>query len=311
MAIPGPGVPISIDTLNTEFGGGGALSSYYRGGTYVPNSPQNAAIPTSGTIAIGNFYNSSNRVLVSVTASGNNFDVYTNRGGSYVAGKTDLTVTVPAGNTIGSANTASYAMLVPNAFSPTDTVTIVNDGLIQGAGGGGGQGGTPTFPAPGNNNKPGGAGGAGGNALYVNRPVIITNNNTIAGGGGGGGGGGGRQTAPSPGPGKKGPTPGQSYVGGGGGGGAGTVGGGAGGPNGGAGDTNNGGGGGARSTPSPLNTTSSSPGGAGGGRGAVGTAAPPAPNGGTGGGGGAAGYYLVGNSFVTWPATGTRQGNVA
>jgi hypothetical protein len=30
-----------------------------------------------------------------------------------------------------------------------------------------------------------------------------------------------------------------------------------------------------------------------------------------GGGGGATGSYLVGNPFVTWPATGTRQGNVS
>jgi hypothetical protein len=30
-----------------------------------------------------------------------------------------------------------------------------------------------------------------------------------------------------------------------------------------------------------------------------------------GGGGGGTGFYLVGNPFVTYPATGTRQGNVS
>jgi hypothetical protein len=30
-----------------------------------------------------------------------------------------------------------------------------------------------------------------------------------------------------------------------------------------------------------------------------------------GGSGGSAGNYITGNSFVTWPATGTRQGGVA
>jgi hypothetical protein len=46
-----------------------------------------------------------------------------------------------------------------------------------------------------------------------------------------------------------------------------------------------------------------SAGGAGGGRGAAGAT--------TSGSGGAAGSYIVGNPFVTWPATGTRQGGVA
>jgi hypothetical protein len=30
-----------------------------------------------------------------------------------------------------------------------------------------------------------------------------------------------------------------------------------------------------------------------------------------GGGGGGAGNYIVGNPFVTWPVTGTREGGVA
>ena len=307
MAIPSPGVPISLDTLNTEFGGGYSLSSYYRGGTYVPDSPQNTAIPASGTIALGNFYGSSNRMIVSLTASGNNYDVYTNRGASYQAGKTDLTVTVPG--TIGSTSTGAYAMLVPSAFSPTDTVTIVNNGVIQGMGGSGGKGGTPTFPAPGSSSKPGQPGFGGGNALYVNRPVIITNNGTIASGGGGGGGGGGLQINSNPRPKKLGgPNPSSTAIGGGGGGGAGTNGGAGGTPNGGAGLTNSGGAAGASS---PFPSSQNAPGGAGGGRGAAGSAAPASPNGGTPGAGGATGSYIVGNAFVTWPATGTRQGNVS
>jgi hypothetical protein len=31
----------------------------------------------------------------------------------------------------------------------------------------------------------------------------------------------------------------------------------------------------------------------------------------SGGAGGGAGNYIVGNPFVTWPVTGTRQGGVA
>ena len=308
MAIPSSGVPISMDTLNTEFGGGFALSSYYRGGSFVPSSPQNTAIPTSGTISLGNFYGSSNRMIVSLTASGNNYDVYTNRGPSYQAGKTDLTVTVPG--TIGSTSTGTYAMLVPSAFSPTDTVTIVNNGVIQGMGGAGSDGAPSTTPAT--------TAASGGNAVYVNRPTIITNNGTIAGGGGGGGGGGGAAQPSKFVPQRR------SAGGGGGGGGAGTNGGAAGaggtaaaggvassGAPGGAGTSPAGGGGGAGGSASPAIAGA---GGAGGGRGAVGTAGAVAPSGPqkrTPGGGGGAGNYLVGNAFVTWPATGTRQGGVA
>lgn len=235
------------------------------------------------------------RVRISLTASGNNYDVYTNRGASYNAGNSDITVSIPAPTTIGSSSTGTYAMLVPNAFSPNDKITIINDGLIQGAGGvGGAGGGIP--PTPGY--SVGGNGGLGGSAIYVNRPVTITNNGTIASGGGGGGGGRGARNNPTSTP--KGTTPGATFVGGGGGGGAGTVGGGPG-PSsraaGGAGTSTAGGAGGAAS-PAPL-----SAGGAGGGRGAAGAT--------TSGSGGAAGSYIVGNPFVTWPATGTRQGGVA
>jgi len=229
------------------------------------------------------------RVAISLTASGNNYDIYTNRGALYAAGRSDITVTVPG--TIGSSSTGAYAMLVPNAFNPADTVTIVNNGVIQGAGGAGGAGGNA--PGTPNGRGPGSPGFVGGNAVYVNRPVVITNNGTIAGGGGGGGGGQGVTGIVSP----KGVLP--QSPGGGGGGGAGTIGG-AGGPSptgpsrfGAPGTSTAGGAGG------PGGTA----GGPGGGRGAAGTA--------SSGSGGAAGNYIVGNPFVTWPATGTRQGGVA
>ena len=297
MAIPGPGPSISMTTLDTEFGGGFALSSYYRGGSFVPNTPTNAAIPTSGTIALGNFYGSSKRIAISLTASGNNYDVYTNRGPTYSSGVSDLTVTVPG--TVGSANTASYALLVPSSFNPADTVTIINNGLIQGAGGAGGAG----SPGIAGNAVPG---SVGGNAIYVNRPTTITNNTTIAAGGGGGGGGSAGRKIPFP----------AAYGGGGGGGGgAGTVGGagGAGGPGpgtnvgqpGDAGTSPAGGAGGAAPGPGGA-------GGAGGGRGAAGTAGNAgSPPGGAVGSGAAAGSYIVGNPFVTWPVNGTKQGNVS
>lgn len=316
-----------MNTIAGEFGGSvpHSLSEYYRGGGLVPNTPTNAAIPTSGTISMGNFYGSSARAAVSLTITGNtyNYDVYANRGPAYIAGVSDVTVTVNPGVTVGSTSTGTYAMLVPSSFSPGDTVSIVNNGVIQGMGGAGGAGGPASGPQIRGN--PGSAGAGGGNAIYVNRPTVITNNGTVAGGGGGGGGGGGAFV--------QGPFGAHAYATGGGGGGGAGFNGGAGGPAGalvgtgggvagqagGSGTSPAGGGGGAGGVTGavPLGPARGGAGGAGGGRGAAGSSGSPspssvpAPSGGAGAGGGATGNYIVGNPFVTWPATGTRQGGVA
>ena len=312
MAIPGPGVPLSVNDIATEFGGTvpHGLNEYYRGGGLVPNTPGNSAIPASGQIAVGDFYGSANRSSIPLVISTDsyNYDVYSvaSTNPTYVAGTSDITVTVNPGVTVGSTATPTYAMLVPSSFNPGDTVTIVNNGVIQGRGGNGGAGGTgsPSIPA----NTAGSPGLAGGNAIYVNRPTVITNNGVVASGGGGGGGGGSsRPVTPAP---PKGTPTVRSYGGGGGGGGAGFDGGsgGAGGPGatgsgspGSVGTSPAGGAGG----PAP----GAGPGGSGGGRGAAGAAGATSRT--SGGAGGAAGNYIVGNPFVTWPVTGTQQGGVA
>lgn len=288
MALPASG-PLAFTNIQTEFGGTNpiGLNEYYRGGPFVPASTSTATIPTSGTIAANNFYGTAKRINVPLTIGSPtyNYDVYNNLGPAYVAGISDVTVTVNPGVQVGSTSTGAYAMLVPGSFSPGDTVTLVNNGTIVGAGGGGG----PAIFAA----NPGNPGGGGGNALYVNRPTTIQNNSVIGGGGGGGGGGAG--TTPNKGP---------SGWGGGGGGGAGY----------------NAGGGGAgpyAGSPGSLNSGGSGTtgdfgvaGGSGGGQGSGGN--PGAPTGGAnprpGGPGGGAGYYIIGNPFVTWTATGTRNG---
>lgn len=286
-------------------------------------------------------------VLDSNTSS---YDVYTNRGPSYVAGLSDITVTVNPGVTVGSlVGPGNYSLLVPSAFDPNDTVTIINNGSIIGAGGTGGAGGSiqngPTASGPGLTFTEATIGVAGANGVYVNRPTVITNNGTIAGGGGGGGGGAWNRTdSPAPKP--------SIYFGAGGGGGGGVgappsfgQGGAAGtytavpplislGPSGfGASGfsgsaaspgPNTGGAGGAGSTNPPSRPPTQFLGGPGGNGGALGAngSAGTGPNygpfypptwfrsSGTVGSGGSAGFYIVGNPFVTWPATGTRLGSV-
>lgn len=288
MALPSSG-PLAFTNIQTEFGGTNpiGLNEYYRGGPFVPVSTSTATIPSSGTIAANNFYGTAKRVNVPLTIGSPtyNYDVYTQASSApgYVAGISDVALTVSPGVQVGSTSTGAYAMLVPSSFSPGDIVTITNNGVIQGMGGAGGPG---QFGAT--NGNPG---GGGGNALYVNRPVTITNNSVIAGGGGGGGAGAGYT-----------PNKGGSDWGGGGGGGAGYNGGagGGGGYPGGGGNSSSGGGGGG----------GPAPGGSGGGRGATGSSGSPigGANPRSGGPGGAAGYYIIGNPFVTWAATGTREG---
>lgn len=52
---------MSLSNIKSEFNGIDPveLSDYYRGGVYVPNTPLNANVPTSGTINLQNFYGAS------------------------------------------------------------------------------------------------------------------------------------------------------------------------------------------------------------------------------------------------------------
>ena len=208
MAIPASGV-LSLDDIQTEFGGTNpiGLSEYYSAA---------AGVPASGEISIADFYGTSARVVIPIAVTNaTNYVIYDNRGPTYDAGKSDVTLTISG--TVGSTTTATAALRT-GAFASGDTVTIVNNGSIRAFGGGGGAGGgSPVYAV---------AGSAGGHAIDLGFPTTVTNNDLIQGGGGGGGGGGVYQyVQPAP----KGPGYPRSYGGGGGGGGSGVGLGGAGG----------------------------------------------------------------------------------
>lgn len=267
-----------------------------------------AGVPT-GTISMQNLQNKSNRVSIPLTISGNtyNYNVYNSRGPTYNPGKSDITVTINPGVLVGSTSTGTDAFSIPAQFSPADTITVVNNGVIQGRGGNGGAG---ANAAPGGSN-PGSPGNSGGRALLVSRPVTITNNGTIAGGGGGGGGGASNGVAlndeQQTGQGGGGGGGGAGFDGGSGGsGGAGSASVPAPGQPGSSGTSSAGGGGGAGGGAAPA-PQRAGPGGTGGGRGASGSSGG-AAGGSPGGSGGGSGAYISGLPFVTWPATGTRQG---
>ena len=70
MALPTSGA-LSLSDIQTEFGGSNpiSLSEYYAGGLYVPSgtSGTNGAVPTSGEIAVSDFYGTQAGITVTVT----------------------------------------------------------------------------------------------------------------------------------------------------------------------------------------------------------------------------------------------------
>ncbi len=130
----------------------------------------------SGAIALSNAYGKSNRVSIGYTFTTNtaNASLNVTAISGYLAGKSDITVTVNAGVYL-YATATSNAGLTLTGGTTGDTLTLVNNGFIIGQGGAGGS-------------------AAGGPALSLGFPTTINNKNTgayIAGGGGGGAGRGG------------------------------------------------------------------------------------------------------------------------
>ena len=220
MAIPSAGSALSLSAIQTEFGGSNpiALSEYYAGGDNVPSGTSGDAgsIPSSGAIAVSQFYGSTNRVAIALTISSTtqSYNIYSNRGGTYSAGNSDVTLTVQA--IVGS--TGASALDTGSQWTSGDTIKIINNSQIVGKGNAGGAGGARSGA--------GSAGTAGQAAINLGYPVTIQNNGGFIRGGGGGGGGGAGGSFTQPGGGSKGQVPTTvQYGGGGGGGGAGQQGG--------------------------------------------------------------------------------------
>jgi hypothetical protein len=113
-----------------------------------------------------------------ISSDAQNVNLYVIAGSPATAGT--YTITINAGVTVGSSNTATPA-LISGTWPAGSIVTLINNGNIYGRGGDGGAGGSGAA---------GGAGGAGGAAMSLGYDIAINNTNgNIFGGGGGGGGG--------------------------------------------------------------------------------------------------------------------------
>tara|TARA_B000000532_G_scaffold244251_1_gene243491 strand:+ start:4071 stop:5474 length:1404 start_codon:yes stop_codon:yes gene_type:complete len=152
------------------------LSEFYLGGSLVRANASNnsstnmsAGVPTSGTISFNDFY-SKERAFKKTFSDGD-----TNQSADTIFGD-DFEVNYPkqlvvgSGDTIGSTSTSNAALTIES--NGVGSITVTNEGSIEGAGGA--------------------AGSAGGDALEVAGSVAVTlvNNGTIKAGGGGGGAGG-------------------------------------------------------------------------------------------------------------------------
>ena len=172
---------ISLQDIEEQYNPGSNLPSrglneFYLGGSLVRANASNnsstnmsAGVPTSGTISFNDFYSKERafRKTYSSTA--------TNQSADSVFGD-DFEVDYPkqividSSQTVGSTSTSNAALTIES--NGVGSITITNNGSIEGAGGA--------------------AGAAGGNALEVAGSVAVTlvNNGTIKAGGGGGGAGG-------------------------------------------------------------------------------------------------------------------------
>ena len=138
MALQASGA-IYFSDLQTEFGGTTPvyIGDYYRGGSLVNNfNTSNNSIAASGALYVNNFFNASKRRQFSATISANQgtYDLTNGINGNYVAGISDVFLTVNAGVQVAGNNTETAAIRVYN-FTAGDTVQIINYGTIYGAGG--------------------------------------------------------------------------------------------------------------------------------------------------------------------------------
>lgn len=149
---------ISINDIRNEFGdtpGDDRLSEYYRGGTYVPNISLNNNVPTSGQIALSNFYGATKGYPLNIVISGG--------GGGGRSGGVNGTTGGAGQNSPINANGRGGG---GNANNSGGSSTRTSWGASGGGGGGDGSG---------KNDSAGNAGAGGGRGSSASGTYIAVN----------------------------------------------------------------------------------------------------------------------------------------
>lgn len=186
MTLPASG-QISAYDINIEMGVSGTAQRSLNDST----SRTLAGVP-SGTISLNDFHGKANRVTINLNASGNNYDIFANRGGTYIAGLSD--VIVSASGLMGSTSISTGALETGSGWAAGDTITVNNYATVEGMAGNGGYGASDHGGNSGGNYNTNRNGSAGGLAFRASYYVTFNNYAVVGGGGGGGGGGDGGYT---------------------------------------------------------------------------------------------------------------------
>lgn len=184
MTLPVSGA-ISFNAINVELGVAGTTTANINQASYRTL----ANITTPGTtISLSNFYGKTKRIALNYTFSASTANASLNLSGlsGYVAGITDITVTINSGVYLYATSNSNPGLNLTGGTTG-DTLTIVNNGFIIGQGGTGGGYYSTDSPSTIINNY---LISGGGTALSIPINATIQNNSYIAGGGGGGGGAG-------------------------------------------------------------------------------------------------------------------------
>jgi len=159
MAVPSSGT-ISLTDIQAEFGGPGSpisLGSYYKNGLYVTSTSDAPNVPTSGPIALSDFYGARKLSLYTFTYTGNGTFVLP----SSFAGGLIVNAMLGGGGGGGGSDAGQLGYSgYPGGFLTGGTISANPGDTVQIYTGGGGGGGT--------SNAGGASGGAGGPSASVN-----------------------------------------------------------------------------------------------------------------------------------------------
>jgi len=183
MALPTSGT-ITLDEIHVEAGGTTTTTATINDADIRALIGKAAGV----TMSFDEWYGATATVTINITltANTNNYNIFSSKGGTYVAGKTIVNLTINSGVVVGSTSPNTPALQTGSPWTSGDVINIINNGTIKGCGGTGGAGGNPNYSSFTDNGDDGGDGGTGFKAEFA---TTFTNNGSVYGGGGGGGGG--------------------------------------------------------------------------------------------------------------------------